>query len=136
MKTIAAPGYLRGMMNACYAVGALLFSLPALAQAQAPGIAGRWNIHQNIVGNESDQECTIAVSDNKISGSCKATDKSIPIKGTVDGNTVVWSYDTEANGGQVTLTYKATVDKEDKFAGTVDVAPYNVSGNFTATAVK
>lgn len=54
----------------------------------------------------------------------------------MDGNNVTWSYDTEANGGTVTLTYKATLDKEDKFAGTVDVAPYNVSGDFTATAAK
>src|SRR5579871_6420924 len=102
MKTVlATTGHPRGIMETRYAAAVLLFTLPALAQA--PSIAGKWNIHQNIVGNESDQECTIALSDNKISGSCKANDKSLPIKGTVDGNTVVWSYDTEANGGQVTL---------------------------------
>ena len=106
------------------------------AFAFAPSIVGKWSIHQNIMGNESDQKCTIEVSDNKISGSCKAGDKEIPIKGTVAGNNVTWSYDTEANGGTVTLTYKATLDKEDTFAGTVDVAPYNVSGEFTATAAK
>jgi hypothetical protein len=114
----------------------LISSMSASAFAFAPSIVGKWSIHQNIMGNESDQQCTIAVSDNKISGSCKAGDKEIPIKGTVDGNNVTWSYDTEANGGTVTLTYKATLDKEDKFAGTVDVAPYNVSGDFTATAAK
>lgn len=47
----------------------IVFISSVSAFAFAPSIAGKWRIHQSIAGNESAQGCTIAVSDNKISGS-------------------------------------------------------------------
>jgi len=113
----------------------MLLTLPAFG-ADAPKLAGKWNIHQSIAGNESDSECTLIVNDNKITGECKSEDKSNPIEGTIDGNKVTWTLTGEFNGAPLKLEYKSTVDSADKFSGTVDVHPFEVSGEFTATAVK
>jgi hypothetical protein len=51
---------------------ALLFASSAFA---AQNLTGQWAIHSNIAGNESDQECKLVVTGNKITGTCKAQDK-------------------------------------------------------------
>jgi catechol 2,3-dioxygenase-like lactoylglutathione lyase family enzyme len=99
---------------------------------QVSAVTGQWAIHQNIAGNESDQECKLVVTDNKITGSCKSQDKDLPVTGTVDGNKVTWQYQSEYNGSPLTLIYKATLDDSKKIAGTVEVQPYGVTGDFTA----
>ena len=43
-------------------------------------------------------------------------------------------YDSDYNGTPLTLSYTATLDDTGKFAGTVEVQPFGVSGDFTATA--
>jgi hypothetical protein len=117
------------------AFSTLLVASSAFA-AGAPSVTGQWSIHNNIAGSESDQVCKLVQTDNKISGSCKSEDKELPVKGSVDGNRVTWQYDSEYNGTPLTLTYTATVDDTDKITGAVDVAPFSVSGEFTATRSK
>jgi hypothetical protein len=110
-----------------------VISTPA---ADAPTIAGQWNIHQSIAGNENDEDCTFTVSDGKIAGTCKVNDQTPKVTGTVEGKKLAWQYDIEYNGNTLTLSYAATLDDADKFSGTVNVAPYGVSGDFTAQRVK
>lgn len=112
-----------------------LLAIPGFA-AGAPDLTGQWKIHQSIAGNESDQECTFNVADNKISGSCKAEDKTLPLTGSIDGNKVTWQYVTDYNGSPLTLIYTATLDSPDKITGNVEVQPFGVSGDFTATPSK
>jgi hypothetical protein len=104
--------------------------------AGTPDISGQWKIHQSIAGNENDQECTFAVADNKISGSCKSEDKTMSLTGSIDGNKATWQYQTDYNGSPLTLIYTATLDSPDKINGSVDVIPFGVSGDFTATPIK
>lgn len=120
-------------MKKLLAASALLFASTAFA---APTLTGEWSIHNNIAGNESDQNCKFAVADNKITGSCKTADSEVPLTGVVDGNKVTWKYDMDYNGTSLTLTYTATLDDSGKIAGTVEVQPYGVSGDFTATPSK
>src|ERR1700722_17064221 len=115
--------------------GASILTSP-IGAAEAPTIAGQWTIHQSIAGNESDQDCSFSVSDAKISGTCKGNDQASKVTGTVDGKKLTWKYDTEYNGSTLTLTYTATLDDADKFSGSVEVAPYGVSGTFTAQRAK
>jgi hypothetical protein len=112
----------------------LLVASSAFA-ADAPNLTGRWSIHNSIAGNESDLECKFAQADNKITGSCKS-DKEVQITGSVDGKKVSWKYDTEFNGSPLTLTYTATFDDSKKITGKVEVQPYGVTGDFTATPLK
>src|SRR5215469_16518035 len=105
-------------MKKFLAVPALLFASTAFA---APNLTGTWTVHNVIAGNESDQECKLVLTDNKISGTCKSQeDKDLPVTGSLDGT-------------PLTLVYTATLDDSGKIAGTLEVQPFNVSGEFTAT---
>src|SRR5580700_322435 len=117
------------MMKRFLAISAFLFASCAFA---ATDLTGKWTVHNSIAGNENDQECILRVTDNKINGSCKSQDKDLPVTGTVDGNKVTWQFQSEYNGSPLTLIYKATLDDSKKIAGTVEVQPYGVTGDFTA----
>ena len=56
--------------------------------------------------------------------------------GTVDRSQVSWKYDVDYSGTSVTLIYTGTLDDSGKITGTIDVQPYGVSGDFTATPLK
>lgn len=112
-----------------------LFAVSGFA-AGTPDLTGQWKIHQNIAGNENDQECTFTVADNKISGNCKSEDKTLPLTGSLDGNKATWQYETDYNGSPLTIIYTATLDTPDKITGTVEVQPFGVSGDFTAIPSK
>ena len=115
----------------------ILASLAPLAfGATTPNLAGQWKVHNSIAGNESDQDCTFAQTENKLSGSCKSEDREVQVTGSVEGKNVTWKYDTEYNGTAITLTYTASIEDAGKIAGSVEVEPYGVSGDFTATAAK
>ena len=120
-------------MNKPLAACALLFASSAFA---APSLTGQWSIHNNIAGNESDQDCKFVQTDNKLTGTCKTEEKEVPITGSLDGSKVTWKYDSEYNGSPLTLTYTATLDDSGKIAGSVDVEPFGVTGDFTATPSK
>src|SRR5260370_853104 len=117
-------------MKILLATFALLFASSAFG---AQNLTGHWAIHNNIAGKENDQECGLVVTDNKISGSCKSQDKDLPVTGTVDGNQVTWQFQAEYNGSPITLIYTATLDDSNKIVGTVEVQPYGVTGDITAT---
>jgi hypothetical protein len=104
--------------------------------AEPPSIAGQWNIHQSIVGNENDEDCTFTASDSKIAGTCKVNEQTPSVTGTVDGKKCTWHFDIDYQGNTLTLTYVTSLDDADKFSGTVDVAPYGVTGTFTAQRAK
>ena len=111
----------------------LFFSASAFA-AGAPNLTGSWTLHNSISGNESDQPCKFVLAENKLTGSCKSQDdKDLEVTGTIDGNKLTFKYDSEYNGTPLTLTYSATLDDSGKIAGTVEVQPFGVSGDFTAT---
>lgn len=111
----------------------LLFAATAFA-AGTPNLTGSWTLHNNVAGNESDQPCKFVLTDNKLTGSCKSQDsKDLAVTGTQDGNKLTFKYDSEYNGSPLTLSHTATLDDSGKIAGTVEVQPFGVSGDFTAT---
>jgi hypothetical protein len=114
---------------------ALLFASSAFA-AGAPGLTGQWSVHNSIAGNESDQECKFIQTDDKLTGSCKSADKEVQITGGLDGKKVTWQYESEYNGSPLTLVYTATLDGSEKISGSVEVQPFGVTGDFTATPAK
>ncbi len=120
-------------MKTLAALSTLLFA--ASAVAATPSLTGQWSVHNSIAGNESDQTCKFVETDNKITGTCKGeeSDKDAQVTGSVDGNKVTWKYDMDYNGSPLTLTYTATLDDSGKVAGNVEVDPFGVSGDFTAT---
>lgn len=117
-------------------VATLILFVSSAFAAGSPSLTGKWTIHQSIAGNDSDQECNFVQTDNKITGSCKGQDKDVEVKGSIDGTKATWQYDSEYNGTPLTVKYTATLDDSGKITGTVDVDPFGVSGDFTATPSK
>src|SRR6476620_3394821 len=122
-------------MKTLLASTALLFASSAFA-AGAPSLTGQWTVHQNIANNESDQECKFVQTDDKLSGSCMSNDKDVQITGSIVGTKLTWKYDSNYNGTALTLTYTATLDDSGKIAGSVEVQPFGVTGDFTASPSK
>ena len=123
-------------MKAVLAASTLLFATSAFA-AGVTSLTGQWSIHNSIAGNDSDQDCKFIQQDNAITGTCKSAEgKDLAVTGTVDGKKVTWKYDSDYNGTALTLTYTATLDDSDKISGSVEVQPFGVSGDFTATPSK
>lgn len=122
-------------MKKFLASSVLVFASSAFAAGT--GLTGQWAVHNSIAGNESDHTCTLVQTDNKITGTCKSAEgKDLAVTGSVDGNKVTWQYQSEYNGTPLTLVYTATLDDSGKVAGNVEVQPFNVTGDFTATPVK
>ena len=120
-------------MKKSLAASILLFATSTFA-AGKPNLTGEWNIHNNVAGNESDQPCKFVLAENKLTGTCKsAEDKDAAITGSLDGNKLTWQYESEYNGTPLTMIYTATLDESGKIAGSVEVEPFGVTGEFTAT---
>ena len=123
-------------MKKSLASSALVIATSAFA-AGAPNLNGQWSIHNSVAGNESDQQCSFVLTDNKLSGSCKSAEgKDLPVSGSLDGKKLTWKYESEYEGSPLTMTYSATLGDSDNFSGNVDVEPFGVSGDFTATPSK
>ena len=122
-------------MKKFLAASAILFASSAFA-AGAPNLTGTWSVHNSIAGNESDQECKFVQADNKLTGTCKAQEKDVEITGSLDGNKLTWKYESDYNGTPLTLTYTATLDDSGKISGSVEVQPFSVTGDFTASPAK
>ena len=104
--------------------------------ADNTSLTGKWKIHQSVMGNDSDSDCTFTQKDNDLTGSCTADQGSGKITGKLDGNKVSWSYETEYNGSPLTVKFTGTLDSTGKIAGAVSVEQFGVDGEFTATPVK
>jgi hypothetical protein len=102
----------------------------------APAINGQWKVHNSIAGNESDQVCSFTLTDTTLTGSCKTDQGDAKVTGSLKDNKLSWQYNSEYNGSPLTLNYTATLSDAQTIAGTVEVDPFGVSGDFTATPVK
>ncbi len=112
----------------------VLVSVAAVAPAADNSVvAGKWQVHISIAGNENDMTCTMAQKDSDLTGACNSDQGTVNISGKVDGKNITWIYKSEYNGGPITLTYKGTLAAANKISGTVTVEEYSVDGEFTAT---
>ena len=65
-------------------------ALPLLA-ADSASLTGKWKIHINVEGNESDSVCTLTQAEDAISGTCiNSEKKEVQAIGKVDGAKVNW----------------------------------------------
>jgi hypothetical protein len=118
-----------------YLLPALFFiAFAAIAQAQAqapaPSLTGKWKIHIVVAGNEQDQKCSFTQTDKALAGTCDSDLGPAKVTGSVDGNKATWKFDSEYQGTPITLTYTGAFDDKGKLSGSVDVAPFNVTGDF------
>ena len=122
-------------MKRLFGIAVVLFATAAFG-ADAPDLTGNWTVHTSIAGNENDQPCKFVQSGSKLTGTCKGQAGDVEIVGAIDGNKVSWKYNSEYQGTPLTVRFAATLDGSEKIRGTVDVDPFNASGEFTATQSK
>src|SRR5580700_2139570 len=103
---------------------------PASASAGAPSLTGKWKIHIAIGGQEQNQQCSFVQTDKVLAGTCGSDHGEVKIAGSIDGNKASWKFDSEYQGTPITLTYTGAFDDKGKLSGSVDVAPFNVTGDF------
>jgi len=117
-------------MKRLLTASALLLASSALG---AQNLTGPWTVHIDLLGNESDQLCQLALTDNKITGSCNIQNADYPVTGAVDGSQAIWQFQTGTGSSALTFVYTAALDNSGKIAGTVELKPYRATGKFTAT---
>ncbi len=107
--------------------------VPGFLAAQADTLDGTWHIDGDVSGTPVAVTCVLAEKDAKISGTCTGTDgKPVPVTGSIKEAAINWSYDTTYEGSSITLSYKAKQDTAGHMVGSIEVAPFSVSGDFTA----
>lgn len=115
----------------------LLASVAALASAaDLPSLSGKWQVHNSVSGNESDQTCTFTQKDSDLTGSCSSDNGPVTISGKVNGKKVTWTYKSEYNGSPLTVAYEGTIESPTKITGSINVPEYSADGDFTATQSK
>lgn len=114
----------------------LTFALVAALTTPADSVSGTWLIKGDVAGNALVTTCTIAVAEAKVSGVCKnAEGKENPITGEVKEGKVVFEHGGDYNGQELKIIYTATLPSAKEMKGTIEVKPFDVGGEFTATPV-
>lgn len=86
----------------------------------AQSIAGTWDASMNTPGGVRKFKIDFAVQGDTLTGTVhRPTGENVPLKGTVKGNTVTFSYTINYNGEDLVLTVATTV-AGDTMKGTVD----------------
>ncbi len=112
-------------------LAALAASVAALPLAAAD-VSGTWDISGDVAGNAVTVKCMLKQSAAAISGTCTSGSSSSFVKGSVNGDKVVFTHQVEYNG-QLELDYSGTLDAAgSKISGGIEVPAYNVNGTFTA----
>lgn len=106
------------------------------AVATDVSIAGKWNVSTSVAGNDGSMVCTFTQKETTLTGTCTGDDGDHAVTGKVEGNKVSWAYKTDYNGQPLTLAFSGAVNSDSQFAGTLDVDPMGVSGDFSAKRAK
>ena len=120
------------------AAAMMLVSHPAAAQSkatQAKSIAGTWNATVKLPNGGGNPTITFAVKGDSVSGSVKrASGESFPLKGTIKGKDLTYSYSIPGDSQEILVTVKAKV-MGDSLSGTMDFGG-RATGELTAKRAK
>ena len=105
------------------AAAMMLVSHPAAAQSkatQAKSIAGTWNATVKLPNGGGNPTITFAVKGDSVSGNVKrVSGEEFPLKGTIKGKDLTYSYSIPGESQQILVTVKAKV-MGDSLSGTMD----------------
>ena len=113
--------------------GMLLVSGGAVAQGKS--VAGIWNASVTTPNGGGNPTLTFAVKGDSVTGTVKRpTGEVIPLRGTIKGSDLTYTYTISNNGQTVPVTVKAKV-VGDSLSGTMDFAGA-MTGQITAKRAK
>lgn len=114
----------------------LLCAVATSTFASDASIVGKWDVSTSIAGNDGTMVCDFTQKETTLTGTCTGDDGDHALTGKMDGNKATWQYNTTYNGDPLTIVFTGTVDSDNQFAGTVEVQPMGVSGDFSAKRKK
>lgn len=101
------------------------------AQSAPASVAGDWNATMNTPGGARQMKLVLNVDGETLTGVVKREAGDVPLKGTVKGNVVTFSYSVDYNGNALALTVTMTV-AGDAMKGTVSFGG-QAEDSFSAT---
>jgi hypothetical protein len=107
----------------------LLAVLPALADD--PSLNGIWKLSLSVNGNTYDMVCTFQQDGPKLTGACKGENGENALTGQLQDQKITWEHQTPYNGETLTLKYSGALTSATEMKGTLNVQPYDVTGDFT-----
>jgi hypothetical protein len=111
---------------------ALVATLVAAASS-ADSVTGRWQLKGDVAGSPLNTVCDIKQSGAALTGSCtNETGEASPITGEVKDGAVTFKHAGDYQGTALTITYSGKLESPKQLKGTIEVAPFSVSGSFTA----
>ena len=117
------------------AVSMLLVSSVALAQGKGKSVAGIWNATVTLPNGGGSPTLTFAVKGDSVTGTVKRpTGEVFPLRGTIKGSDLTYTFTVPNNGQPVPVTVKAKV-VGDSLGGTMDFGG-SVTGQITAKRAK
>jgi hypothetical protein len=109
---------------------ALLLATAGARAQEKVDLTGTWLLQVETGAGGGSPTFTFKQTGDKLEGTYEGTfGKSDNVKGTVSGNKVQWSFTADAQGTQLTIEYKGTVEK-DTMNGTVALGEFG-EGTFT-----
>ncbi|MGD9903834.1 MAG: hypothetical protein AB7U83_10210 [Vicinamibacterales bacterium] len=103
--------------------------------AQGANVSGDWSFTVQTDQGSGSPTVSLKQDGESITGTYNGLFGSAPVKGTVKGSAVEFSFTADAQGQQVDSVYKGTVDG-DAMKGTVAIAGGQLNGTFTASRKK
>jgi hypothetical protein len=103
--------------------------------AQATNVTGDWTFSVETGQGSGSPTITFKQDGEALTGTYNGMFGSAPIKGTLKGAAIVFSFEAEAQGQKIDNVYKGTVEK-DTMKGTVAIAGGQLSGTFTGSRKK
>ena len=114
----------------------VLVLLAALTVAAADRtITGTWKITINVAGETHEATCTFQQDGEKITGTCKGESGEGALTGQIQADKITWQHQVPYNGDTLTLTYTGAFSSDTEIKGDINVAPYDVTGDFTGQKV-
>lgn len=118
-----------------YVVASMLL-LSGGALAQGKSVAGIWNASVTTPNGGGNPTLTFAVKGDSVTGTVKRpTGEVVPLRGTIKGSDLTYTYTISSNGQSVPVTVKAKV-VGDSLSGTMDFAGGAMQGQIRAKRAK
>ena len=104
--------------------------------AQNGPLTGEWRVDMDDASSSNGQTCHFTQTGSMISGTCNSQLGQIPVSGSVEGKSVVWTTKTPSMVGPVTTVYKGSLDSENRISGVINALEFKMESDFHAARYK
>lgn len=127
--------FVRRQLAALVTAAAVAAGFAAPVAAQNQNVTGDWAFSVQTDQGSGSPAITFKQEGETLTGTYSGLFGTAPLKGTIKGTAIEFSFESEAQGQRVDSVYKGTVEK-DEMKGTVAIAGGQLNGTFTATRKK